>query len=28
MIATADLPDDMDALKAMIVAQSAQNARL
>ena len=28
MIATADLPDDVDALKAMIVAQSAQNARL
>ena len=28
MIAMADLPDDMDALKAMIVAQSAQNTRL
>lgn len=28
MIATAGLPDDIDALKAMIVAQSAQNARL
>jgi transposase len=28
MIATADLPDDIDALKAMIVAQGEQNARL
>ncbi len=28
MIMTADLPDDMNALKAMIVAQSEQNARL
>lgn len=28
MIATADLPDDIDALKAMILAQSEQNARL
>ena len=28
MIATANLPDDMDALKAIILAQSAQNARL
>jgi transposase len=28
MITPADLPDDMDALKAMIVAQSEQNARL
>lgn len=27
MIATADLPDDIDALKAMIVAQGEQNAR-
>ena len=28
MIAMADLPDDIDALKAMIVAQGEQNARL
>ncbi|EEE35064.1 transposase IS66 [Rhodobacteraceae bacterium KLH11] len=28
MIAAADLPDDIDALKAMIVAQGEQNARL
>lgn len=28
MIATADLPNDMDAHKAMVVAQSEQNARL
>jgi transposase len=28
MIATTDLPDDIDALKAMIVAQGEQNARL
>lgn len=28
MIATANLPDDMDALKAIILAQSEQNARL
>ena len=28
MIATADLPDDIDALKAMVVAQGEQNARL
>jgi len=28
MIMMPDLPDDMDALKAMIVAQSEQNARL
>ena len=28
MITAADLPDDKDALKAMIVAQSEQNARL
>lgn len=28
MIATADLPNDVEALKAMIVAQSEQNARL
>lgn len=28
MMATANLPDDMDALKAIILAQSEQNARL
>lgn len=28
MIAMADLPDDIDALKAMVVAQGEQNARL
>ena len=28
MIATTDLPDSTDALKAMIMAQSEQNARL